>query len=105
MPFRLTALLAGAFFLLWSSTSAAQEGRRCAPRKDVSERLAKKYGEVPVFRGISGTKGMVEVFLNEKSGTFTVLVTQPTQEKLACMVDAGTAGMILKPHIPEGPET
>ncbi len=91
--------------MLWPSFVLAQEGRRCAPRKDVSERLAMAHGEVPVFRGISGTKGMVEVFLNAESGTFTVVVTQPTREKLACMVDAGTAGMVLKPHILEGPET
>ncbi len=78
---------------------------RCAPRQDVAEQLSEKYGEVPVFRGISKSKGMIEVFLNVESGTFTVMVTRPSQGKLACVINVGTDGMILKPQIPEGPQT
>ncbi len=63
------------------------QGRNCAPRDVVVERLAEKYGETRQYIGI-GQQGMVmETFASAESGSWTITVTMPTG--MTCLMASG----------------
>ena len=66
---------------------SSQQGRNCAPREVVVERLASKYGETRQAIGL-GEQGMVmETFASAETGSWTITVTMPTG--LTCLVAFG----------------
>lgn len=68
--------------------AAAADGRPliCGLRAEIAASLAAKFSERPVSVGLNVDGGMLEVFAS-KSGTFTVLLTDPTGH--ACVMTAG----------------
>ena len=93
----LTRPLTGVFFMsvfLLADTAVAQgQGHACTPHKDAVERLKALFGETPVFRGLTTTKRMLEVFVNLDTGSFTVLRTDATGK--ACFASSGEAARLV----------
>lgn len=67
--------------------TASAEGRPCAARTQVVERLSEKYGETLQSMGMHSNDGLLEVYASEATGTWTILVTSP--DGTACMIAAG----------------
>ena len=68
--------------------AAAQSGQ-CAPRDLVIERLAEAYGETRRSVGLASGDAIMEVFVSEASGSWTITVTDPGG--ITCLVAAGRA--------------
>lgn len=73
--------------LVTVSASSAQTARNCAPRTDVVERLASKYGESRQSMGLGANNAVVEVFASAESGSWTITVTTPAG--MTCLVASG----------------
>lgn len=85
---RLGALTAGAALYLASTTDvAAQNGRNCAARESVVDRLADGYGETRQSVGLGSNNSIVEVFASDETGSWTITVTVPGG--LTCLVASG----------------
>lgn len=85
---QLGALTAAAALYLVSTTEVfAQNGRNCAPREAVIDRLAEGYGETRQSVGLGSNNSMVEVFASEETGSWTITVTTPGG--LTCLVASG----------------
>ena len=78
-PFLIVALLA---YEPW----AAQAQTMCGERDTVLSTLKKTYSETPVSMGLATNGAMIEV-LASPSGSFTIVLTQPSG--LACVIAAG----------------
>lgn len=80
------------------ATPASAQGRNCAPRDVVVERLASKYGESRQAIGV-GQQGMVmETFASSESGSWTITVTMPTG--MTCLMASGQSFEALAEAIP-----
>ena len=88
----LTVLVAA---FLFSPAQAEQQIPTCAPHDKLAEVLAKKHGEIPVWRGLvnSNIPQMVEIFANKDGSTWTVVVTDVTGR--ACAPVNGFDGEML----------
>ncbi len=75
--------------ILSASAPAAAQGRNCAPRDIVVERLASKYGESRQSMGLGANNAVIEVFASDASGTWTITVTSASG--LTCLVASGQA--------------
>lgn len=83
---------------LMTSAPATAQGRNCAPRDVVVQRLAEKYGESRQAIGI-GQQGMVmETFASSESGSWTITVTMPTG--MTCLMASGQSFEALAEAIP-----
>lgn len=60
----------------------------CAQRDVVVDRLESKYSERLTAGGLQSSKSIMEVWVSEEKGTFTVLLTNPNG--LSCIVASGT---------------
>lgn len=58
----------------------------CTERGTLVETLKKRYAELPVSKGLSGSGHVLEVYVSE-AGSWTILVTRPTGE--SCILSAG----------------
>ncbi len=56
----------------------------------------KKSGEVPVVRGISDSGSLMIVFVNEKTGAWTLSFIPPTASDISCVGATGSAFEIVK---------
>jgi len=65
------------------------QGRNCAPREMVVERLASKYGETRHSMGLGANNVVIEVFASDTSGTWTITVTSVSG--ITCLVASGQA--------------
>ncbi|MEP2682666.1 MAG: hypothetical protein ABJP44_13460 [Sulfitobacter sp.] len=84
--------------LMTATPVVAQQGRNCAPREVVVERLAEKYGESRQAIGI-GQQGMVmETFASAESGSWTITVTMPTG--MTCLMASGQSFEALAEAVP-----
>ncbi len=98
----LTAVIAtGAVLALTTVTATAQQqqGRNCAPRDAVVDRLASGYGESRQSMGLGANNQVVEVFASSKTGTWTITVTMPNG--LTCLVASGQAFEELAEALPD----
>lgn len=83
----LGALTAASVVYLISTTDVAAQGRNCAPRDAVVERLASGYGETRQSVGLGANNAVVEVFASTETGSWTITVTVPGG--LTCLVASG----------------
>ena len=81
------ALTGAAALYLASATDVAAQGRNCAPREAVVERLATGYGETRQSIGLGSNNAVVEVFASTETGSWTITVTTPGG--LTCLVASG----------------
>jgi hypothetical protein len=85
---KIAALSASA--LLTAATAAQAQGMaNCAPRAQVVERLASKYGETRQSMGLGANNAVVEVFASLESGSWTITVTMANG--VTCLVASGQA--------------
>ena len=61
----------------------------CGKRTDIVKQLEKKYGETRKSVGVQQGRGVVEVYASEKTGSWTILVTNP--RGMTCLMAAGEA--------------
>lgn len=81
-----SALIFGAAAIAPPSFAHAQSAQ-CMPRDALVERLQSKYGESLNGGGLQSSSQLLEVWSSEKSGSFTVFITQPNG--LSCVVATG----------------
>ncbi len=87
-------LISGAVLFGMAATAppVSAQGVHCAARDRVVERLESKFSEVLTTCGLQGATTnratLVEVWASEKTGTFTVILTNP--QGVSCIVAAGT---------------
>ena len=81
--------------------TAAQAQKNCAPRDAVVEKLQEKYAESFIGGGLQNSDTLVEIWTSEKSGSFTILVTQASG--ISCIVSTGQNwNSVVSAAIPEG---
>jgi hypothetical protein len=85
--FHLGALTAAGAFYLVATTDVAAQGRNCAPREMVLDRLAEGYGETRQSMGLGANNAVIEVFASDETGSWSITVTQPNG--LTCLVASG----------------
>lgn len=85
----LTLALGTAAFGAMSLPAAAADNMICGKRDKIISQLQGKYGETARVMGFSKGAGVVEVFANERSGSWTILITNPTG--MSCLMAAGEA--------------
>jgi len=82
--------------LLLTSTTAVAE-RLCHHRKVLIDYLQTKYLEKRVVVMVDGNGRLVELFDNKKTGSWSILVTEPGQ-KLSCIVSFGFGIRFIQPE-------
>ena len=78
-------LMASVILTLAAGSASAQA---CTDRSDLVERLAAKYGEVFAGGGLRDSSSIVEVWMSEETGTWTVILTRA--DGRACVMASGT---------------
>lgn len=96
--FHLGTLTAAAAVLLATTTDIAAQGRNCAPRDAVVDRLAEGYGETRQSMGLGANNAVVEVFASSETGSWTITVTQPSG--ITCLVASGQGYETLAEALP-----
>lgn len=71
----------------------------CAPRDQVVEKLATKYGETRRSIGLGSNNAMMEVFASGETGTWTITVTSAAG--VTCLVASGQAFETLAEALPK----
>ncbi|HEY3146629.1 MAG TPA: hypothetical protein VGJ75_09770 [Dongiaceae bacterium] len=61
--------------------------KTCLPHKGVDGKLRSEFGEKVLGRGISKDGTLLEIFMAQNEGTFTVIKTTP--DGTSCVVDFG----------------
>lgn len=86
-----TAIVAplGAMTLFLSADNAQAQQMVCGKRDAIIDQLKGKYGETARVMGFSQGAGVVEVYANDESGSWTILVTNPSGT--SCLMAAGEA--------------
>jgi hypothetical protein len=59
----------------------------CFPRDDAVNQLAEKYGESPRFAAVTNKGALMEIFVNDISGTYTITFSR--SPITLCLIDAG----------------
>ena len=87
MKFNLMALSVAVAALFMTTSARAQTN--CADRAMVVERLAAKYGESRRSVGMAANNSVVEVYANDGTGSWSIVVTTPNGQ--SCLVASGMA--------------
>lgn len=82
---RLVTVLFVAFALL----AAAKLAWGCALRDQNVKALWQMYGERREAWGLSGDGKLIELYVNEKSHTFTIITTAPESRGVSCLLVEG----------------
>lgn len=61
----------------------------CGNRAQIVGRLGQKYGETRRSIGLTGRRGVVELFASDETGSWTILLTNP--QGVTCLMAAGEA--------------
>ena len=61
----------------------------CGKRTEIVKQLNKKYGETRRSVGVQQGRGVVEVYASEKTGSWTILITNA--RGMSCLMAAGEA--------------
>ncbi|WP_139022513.1 hypothetical protein [Mameliella alba] len=80
-------MLSAGLVLGAASYVGAQDLRHCAPRDQVIDRLATKYGETRQSMGLGANNAVMEVFASIESGSWTITVTMANG--ITCLVASG----------------
>jgi hypothetical protein len=76
-----------AFSLLAVVGAEAQGTRKCAERDEIVEHLTDGFGERRRSIGLAADNSLMEVFVSEKTGTWTITRTMPNG--VTCLVASG----------------
>jgi len=69
--------------LLWLAAAV------CGEHKMITDTLESKYGEVLVFSAVDSAGYLIEVVANNKTGTWTSLLTRA--RGITCIIDSGVS--------------
>ena len=61
----------------------------CGNRAEIVSQLGQKYGETRRSMGLTGRRGVVELFASAETGSWTILLTSP--QGVTCLMAAGEA--------------
>lgn len=86
-----------AFGLAIAVFTAPAHAAPCMDRQEFADAAKDRYGEYPVFHGVM-PEAIVEVWLNEETGTWTVTLTLPNG--MACVPAVGRRGALVEPDQP-----
>ena len=79
--------VAGALLIAGSASPATADAQMmCGDRSKVADTLEQKYSETPVSIGLASNGSVIEVFA-APSGTWTIIMTQPTGQ--SCLIGSG----------------
>lgn len=79
--------VAGALLIAGSISPASADAQMmCGERGKVADTLEQKYAETPVSIGLANNGAVIEVFA-APSGTWTIIMTQPTGQ--SCLIGSG----------------
>ena len=94
----MTRLLALAVLLvaLHGPPVAAQVG--CGSYKDITDLLGAKYSESRIGHGMTSAEYIAEIWVNPKTGTWTILEVYPDGK--SCLVAVGNNWEIFEPTTP-----
>lgn len=86
-----SALVFGGLLILGVTSTAPAQAQEmiCGKRQSIVKQLQAKYGETARVMGFSQGAGVVEVYANDESGSWTILVTNPSGT--SCLMAAGEA--------------
>lgn len=84
-----TLLSLGISALILATQHAQAQTTNCAPRDAMVERLAAQYGERRQAMGLGNNNTMVEFFVADADGSWSVIVTAPGG--MTCLVAAASA--------------
>ncbi|WP_372833383.1 hypothetical protein [Puniceibacterium confluentis] len=85
----LLTLLNATFLTAWPAGPAVSQPANCAPRANVVDRLASKFGETRQSMGLGTNNSVIEVFASDETGTWTITVTRT--DGISCLVASGQA--------------
>lgn len=80
-----------------SSANAQGVPSRCGLHAAIVDTLSKKYGETPRGIGLVSNQGVMQVFVSQEKGTWTIVVTNPHGK--ACLLAAGKGWEDLKQKV------
>jgi hypothetical protein len=69
------------------SQARGQEGAVCLPRAEAVAKLTDRFGERRRAVGLVGEQAVMELYVSDASGTWTVLATLPDGQ--ACLIASG----------------
>lgn len=95
--------LAGALFGVAASASAEPDadGRRpCNHWRAIAEQLDEKFNERPVAAGLQTNGNLVQLFVAEDTGTWSMVIVRPSG--VGCLVSAGEGWQAVSQKI-DGP--
>ena len=78
--------------------SPAFAEQTCGPHDAMADNLAEKYGDTVKVMGVTPDKMLMEVYVNETSGTWTAAMT--TQAGISCYAAIGAEAKVIKPGVP-----
>ena len=73
-------------FALWATAASGQSV--CADRGELVDSLATRYSEAFIGGGLQSAQQIVEVWVSEEKGTWTVLMTRADGK--SCIMASGT---------------
>lgn len=105
MPVSLTQAIKTSAILLFAlntipsitPANALTAASRCGAHATIVETLTKKYGETEHGIGLVSDQGVMQIFVSQEKGTWTILMTN-AQGK-ACMMAAGKGWEDLKQQV------
>ncbi len=71
----------------------------CAPHEVVIDYLQNMYQEVIIFSAVHNNGGIIETTVNEKTGTWSLLMTMPMQS--TCIIASGDGWRAVVPTLGE----
>lgn len=74
---------------LMTPVSSAAQGMVCGVRDKIVQQLEERYGETALSRGVARGSGIVEMYVNPESGSWTIVVTNT--KGMSCLMAAGEA--------------
>lgn len=93
--FRLPAIAIAVAFGLGALIATPAQAAECGKHEKVIKFLGAKYKEQRNAMGLVSNRGVMEFFVSEKTGTWTVLLTNT--QGIACIVAAGESFERSKP--------
>lgn len=91
------ALLGGALFAVGTIVAAAQGHAVCAARDDLIAHLKGMYAERPVGAGLASPTEWFEIWANEETGTWSIVLSLP--DGTACLLESGEGWVPEPPQI------
>lgn len=88
----------GAALFITSHAQAQGQQRNCAARDAIVQHLGERFGETRHGAGLGGEQAVIELFVSDETGTWTILVNFASG--LTCMVAAGEAWQSLSESLP-----